>query len=78
MATRFIMNYEKKRTIMTEAELDVAHFIYEISNDVYFHRPNDFEKVDQTPEGMIDVHEALMDTGLRFPLHPVISYILVA
>lgn len=63
---------------MTEAELDVAHFKYEKPNNVYFYRPEDFEKADQYPEGMVIVHETSMDVGLRFPLHSIISHLLAA
>lgn len=61
---------------MTVAELDVAHFVFEMPNDVYFYRLDDFERAYQPPEGMIVVHEALMNVDLHFPLHPAISHLL--
>lgn len=45
-------------------------------NDVYFYQPEDFERTDQSPEGMVVVYEASMDIGLHFPLHPAISHLL--
>lgn len=63
---------------MTMAELDAAHYKYQMPNDVYFYKPDDFLRADHPPVGMITVHEALMDVGLLFPPHPAISHLLVS
>lgn len=76
MATRLFMKDDKRRSTVTEAELEVTHFIYETPNDVYFYKTDDFERTYQSLEGMIVVHEATMDAGLRFPLYPAISHLL--
>lgn len=61
---------------MTEVELDVAHFVYEMPHDIHFYRSDDSESADQPPKVMIVVHEASMDSSLHFPLHPTISHLL--
>lgn len=63
---------------MMEADLDITHRKYETPNDIFFYRPERFEWANQPPEGMVAIHEAVMDAGLRFPLHPTIFHLLAA
>lgn len=62
---------------MIKAELEVAQFEYQVSNDIYFYILYALERADQPPTNMIAIHQGVMDVSLRFPLHSTISHLLV-
>lgn len=46
--------------------------------DLHFYAPQNDERANQPPMGMIAINEPILEARLRFLLHPAISHLLVA
>ncbi|KAL6543840.1 hypothetical protein OROGR_010337 [Orobanche gracilis] len=49
---------------------------YHIPSDVHLYVPQNYERADQAPDGLVAVDELIMEAGFRFPLHYAVSYLL--
>lgn len=66
------------RSSVSEVELVVWRAKWQVPSDVHFYVPAENERPDQLPRSMVAVNYHMMESGLRFPLHPNISHLLAA
>lgn len=67
----------KIASVIDEDWLGQLYRAYETPKDVFFWVPAPDERADQPPEDCVAVNLDTMEAGLRFPLHPVITRLLI-
>lgn len=76
--TTFAASTEKYKSRISKAHIFRCRHRFKVPMDVHFYKPQEDERADQPPKGMIAVNEQVLEAGLKFPLHPAITHLLVA
>ncbi|KAL6587753.1 hypothetical protein OROMI_000731 [Orobanche minor] len=66
--------YNRIPSTVTPADMTLYRSKYHIPSDVHIYVPESDERADQAPDGLVAVDELIMEAGISFPLHPVVSY----
>lgn len=78
MPSTYVASEDISQSRVSKDYVRGLHCTFKVPQDVHFYAPWDDARADQTPAGMIAINESLLEAGLRFPLHPTISHLLVA